>query len=314
MAIRRFLDRFSTILAIVVGAVGLGIMAYPTVADWWNSMHSTYAVANYDEFVASMDPHEYDELFERAREYNESLVETGPNWMIDGEELAAYNRLLDVTGTGMLGYIDIPKIDVSLPIYHGTSDAVLKLGVGHLAGTSLPIGGVGTHASMSGHRGLPSARLFTDLNLLRVGDLFTVTVLNKVCTYEVDQIRIVLPTYLADLDIDPDKDYVTLITCTPYGVNSHRLLVRGHRVGDLEGDLVVLAEAIRIKPVGVAIILLIPVIVIIVIWTFVLDSSQMRHHKERDAAREALRLRRARRQGFVDSDAQMEGEEPRGEE
>lgn len=299
----RILDRLITVVALVMVASGFCIMAYPTVSNWWNSMHSSFLVTDYDEFVAQLDPHEYDELFAAAQEYNERLMQTGPNWWIDGEELAEYYRLLDVMGTGMLGYIDIPKIDVSLPIYHGTSDAVLKIGVGHLAGTSLPIGGLGTHASMSGHRGLPSARLFTDLNLLRVGDLFTITVLNRVYTYEVDQIRIVLPTYLSDLDIDPHQDYVTLITCTPYGVNSHRLLVRGHRVSDLQGDTVVLAEAIRLKPVGVAIILLIPVAIIIFALIFLLDDTNMRHHREMDAIMDQMRMRRARRQGMmVDED------------
>ena len=287
----------STILIIMMGLAGAGLLLYPSFADWWNSMHQSYAIASYDAAVAELDPHEYDEIMAAAEEYNAELTKTGVQWTMTDAQLKRYNSLLDITGTGMMGYIDIPKIDVSLPIYHGTGDAVLQVAIGHIAGTSLPVGGKGTHVSVSGHCGLPSARLFTDLNMLTVGDLFSITVLNREMTYEVDQIRIILPTQLDDLAIDPEKDYVTLITCTPYGINSHRLLVRGHRVGNGMGSVKVLADAVQIRPYLVAILLAVPILVMMFVWLLFSTGHRVRHRRTKNRATEEFKERRTLREG-----------------
>lgn len=291
---RRIANNILTILIVLMGLAGVGLLAYPTFSDWWNSMHQSYAIANYDQAVAELDEHRYDELLSDAEAYNAELAKTGVNWNMSDEQMKRYNSLLDVTGNGMMGYVEIPKIRVTLPVYHGTRDAVLQVAIGHLAGTSLPVGGAATHCSVSGHRGLPSARLFTDIDSLVKGDLFTMTVLDRVMTYEVDQVRIVLPTELNDLAIDPEQDYVTLVTCTPYGINSHRLLVRGHRTkGDLD---VVLAEAVRIEPGTIAVVLAIPILIAVVIWVFVVTNHRARRQRTADAATEEFRRRRAQRQ------------------
>lgn len=291
---RRIINNILTVLIVLMGLVGIGLLAYPTFSDWWNSMHQSYAIANYDQAVAALDEHRYDELIAEAEAYNAELTRTGVNWYMTDEQMMRYNSLLNVTGDGMLGYIEIPKIRISLPIYHGTRDAVLRVAIGHLSGTSLPVGGKGTHCSLSGHRGLPSARLFTDVDSLTKGDLFTITVLDRMITYEVDQVRIVTPVELNDLAIDPEQDYVTLVTCTPYGINSHRLLVRGHRVkGELD---VVLADAVRIEPGTIAIVLAIPILIGVVIWEFVITSHRSRRQRAANEATEEFRHRRARRQ------------------
>ena len=173
------------------------------------------------------------------------------HFKLDEEAYARYESVLDITGTGIMGYVQIPSIHVNLPVYHGTDEAVLQIAAGHIAGSSLPTGGAGTHAVISGHRGLPSARLFTDLDRLVEGDIFMVTVLDRVCTYQIDQIHIVFPEEIADLAIEEGKDYMTLVTCTPYGINTHRMLIRGHRIGTPEsgGSVIVTAEAVRVAPV-----------------------------------------------------------------
>lgn len=223
-----------TILLVLVMLTGAGVMAYPTFADWWNSFHQSRAVASYVETVEKMDTADYDRVLAEAEAYNRHLCETGILWNMTEEEAAEYNRQLKVEGTDIMGYIDIDRVKIHLPIYHGTDEAVLQVAVGHIAGTSLPIGGEGTHCVVSGHRGLPSAKLFTDIDKLVEGDVFTLTVLNHVATYQVDQIVTVLPTELEALAIEPGKDYCTLVTCTPYGINTHRLLIRGHRIPNIE--------------------------------------------------------------------------------
>ncbi|MBR3157826.1 MAG: class C sortase [Atopobiaceae bacterium] len=291
---RRIANNILTVLIVLMGVIGAGLLAYPTFSDWWNSMHQSYAIANYDQAVAELDEHRYDELLAEAEAYNAELAKTGINWNMSEKEMKRYNSLLDVTGNGMMGYVEIPKIRVTLPIYHGTRDAVLQVAIGHLSGTSLPVGGKSTHCSVSGHRGLPSARLFTDIDSLAKGDLFTITVLDRVMTYEVDQVRIVLPAELNDLAIEPDQDYVTLVTCTPYGINSHRLLVRGHRTkGDLD---VVLAEAVRIEPGTIAFFMAIPVLTALVIWVLVITSRRSRRQRAVEEATEEFRRRRAERE------------------
>ncbi len=257
----------STILLVIIFLIGLSLLLYPSFSDYWNSLHQTRAIADYAEKVADLDDNRYQALLEDARRYNESLALKEDRFHISDEETAEYFALLNVSGNGILGYIEIPKIGCSLPIYHGTDEAVLQIAIGHIAGTSLPVGGVGTHSVVSGHRGLPSAKLFTDLDELAVGDEFLIRVLDETLTYEVDQILIVWPYEMEALDIDPEKDYCTLVTCTPYGINSHRLLVRGHRVANQEEakTVRVTADALQIEPVIVAPIVAAPMLFVLLI-------------------------------------------------
>ncbi len=229
----------STIILTVIFLVGLGVMLYPTVSDYWNSFHQTRAIANYDAVVAELDETDYEALFQAAEEYNEKLRGLGAPFSEHEQLSELYYSVLDVAGNGIVGYINIPKINVNLPIYHGTSDSVLNVAAGHLEGSSLPIGGEARHSVLSAHRGLPSAKLFTDLDELEVADIFTITVLNQVLTYEVDQILIVEPTQMEALNVTAGQDYCTLLTCTPYGINSHRMLVRGHRVENIDDRVIV---------------------------------------------------------------------------
>ena len=212
----------------MIGA--LGLIAYPTFSDWWNRMHQSYAVAGYVEQTKDMSGAERKAMLKAAHEYNERLAAKGDRWHMTDAQKREYDETLDVTGTGIMGYVTIPRIKVKLPVYHGTSDGVLQIAAGHLAGTSLPVGGATTHAVVSGHTGLPSARLLTGLDELKKGDTFAFHVLDQTYTYKVDQISVVLPSEISKLNIESGADYATLITCTPYGVNSHRLLVRGHRI------------------------------------------------------------------------------------
>lgn len=227
-------SRSSRLVSILLGLallVGVGLLLYPTVSDVWNSYHQTRAIVSYAEQVTGMDEQALAEVRTAAQEYNAQLAQTVPQeWELSDEQLAVYESQLSLTSAGIMGYVEIPSIDVSLPIYHGTSEAVLQGGVGHLEGSSLPVGGRSTHAVLSGHRGLPSARLFTDLDQLKLGDVFYLNVLGDVLAYEVDQILTVEPDQLDALTIQEGQDLCTLVTCTPYGINSHRLLVRGHRV------------------------------------------------------------------------------------
>jgi len=238
-------DWTSLILFFIV-LIGAGLIAYPTVSDWWNSFHQSRAIATYANIVENTSEEEMEAMLEEAREYNARLINKSNRFMMEEDEIKEYESLLDLSGTGVMGYIQINEIGVNLPVYHGTDEAVLQIAIGHIEGTSLPVGGPGTHAVMSGHRGLPSAKLFTDLDKLVEGSIFTVTVLNQTATYEVDQIRIVLPSELSDLNIVSGEDYCTLVTCTPYGVNTHRMLVRGHRIENVAGDVVITPGAIRI--------------------------------------------------------------------
>ena len=247
----------STIILILVFFVGLSVMLYPTISDYVNQRNQSRAVANYAQDVDTMTDADYSAYFDAADAFN-AQVAANENALFRPDQLSGYNETLDITGTGIMGYITISKIGVELPIYHGTSDSVLQIAAGHLEGTSLPVGGASTHAVISAHRGLPSAKLFTNLDQLEVGDTFTITVLDRVLTYEVDKISIVLPT---------EKDYVTLMTCTPYGINTHRLLVRGRRVEtpDQYKHLRVTAEALKIEPIIVAPIMALPMLLILLI-------------------------------------------------
>ncbi len=259
--------RLSTILLLLIFLIGLSLLLYPTVSDYWNSLHQSRAIAEYAEQVADLDNDLYDALWDNAVAYNEALPDLPDRYSMTEEERAEYEALLNVSGNGIIGYIEIPVIGCSLPIYHGTDDGVLQIAIGHVEGSSLPTGGVGTHCVLSGHRGLPSAKLFTDLDQMAEGDIFLLRVLDETLTYEVDQIRIVEPYELEDLAIDPEKDYCTLVTCTPYGINTHRLLVRGHRVDNQpEARAVrVTADAMQIEPVIVAPLVAAPMLLILLI-------------------------------------------------
>lgn len=226
----------STIINIVltiVLIVGLFLLLYPPFSDYWNKLQQSYVVGEYLESVSSLSEEQCKVLWDSAIEYNQSLLERPNIYTLTQEQQAQYDSTLSLNGSPIMGYIEIPKVNVYLPVYHGTSESVLQIAVGHLDWTSLPTGGASTHCVVSGHRGLSSARLFTDLDQLAVGDYFIMNVLNEVLTYEVDQIRIVLPNETEELLIQADKDLCTLVTCTPYGINSHRLLVRGHRVENI---------------------------------------------------------------------------------
>ena len=258
---------FSTVLLVLVFLVGLGVMLYPTVSDAVNRAHQTRAVTNYADRVETMSHQGFSDWLQKAEAYNEALAED-PEALYLPESLPDYSGTLNVTGTGIMGYLSIPKINVSLPIYHGTDEAVLQIGVGHLEGSSFPIGGESTHAVLSAHRGLPSSRLFTDLDQLEEGDTFEVTVLDRVLTYEIDSISIVLPQEAEGLLVKKREDLVTLMTCTPYGINSHRLLVRGRRI---EGNerihaVTVTSEAVKLDPVVIAPILAAPLLLALLAW------------------------------------------------
>ena len=256
-----------TLLLILILLAGVSLLLYPTVSDYWNSFHQSRAIASYAEQVANIDDAQYEELWDAARDYNQSLLHRPNDFILSDEQQEIYKSLLDIGGNGMMGYIEIPMIDVMLPIYHGTKESVLQIAVGHLDWTSLPVGGAGSHCVLSGHRGLPSARLFTDLDKLKVGDVFMLHVLNEILTYEIDQILIVEPQDTDPLLIEPGKDLCTLITCTPYGINSHRMLVRGHRIESQEEpkDIRITADAVRIEPLMVAPIVAVPILLVLLI-------------------------------------------------
>ncbi len=258
-------NKKSTVLLLLVFALGLSLLLYPTVSDWWNSFHQSQAIASYAQAVADIDEDDYEQYLADARAYNQALPGQENRYRPTDEQTAEYERLLNITGNGIMGYVEIPTIDVTLPIYHGTSESVLQIAIGHIEGSSLPVGGEGTHCVISGHRGLPSARLFTDLDELVIGDVFMLRVLDETLTYEVDQIRVVEPQQLEDLEILPGEDLCTLVTCTPYGVNSHRLLVRGHRVATRADGTRVAADALQIDPMLVAPAVAAPILLVLLV-------------------------------------------------
>lgn len=255
-------NNWTTVFLVLLLLAGVSLLLYPSLSDYWNSMHQTRAIASYAETVSQLDTAQYDEMWKAAQDYNRSLAQRETAFALTDEQKAAYESLLDVSGLGVMGYIEIPEIDCSLPIYHGTEESVLQVAVGHLEWSSLPVGGEGTHCVLSGHRGLPSAKLFTNLDKLAVGDTFLLRVLDEVLTYEVDQILIVEPEQVDALGIVPGEDYCTLVTCTPYGINTHRLLVRGHRVENTPeaARMHVTADATQFDPLLVAPVLAIPVL------------------------------------------------------
>lgn len=264
-------SNFITFLLILMLLAGLSLLLYPTVSNYWNSYHQSRAITAYAEQVDALDADTCTQLWNDAQAYNQSLVGKVGRYDMTAEEQEKYENLLNLSGDGIMGYIEIPSIKCSLPIYHGTDQAILQTAAGHIAGTSLPVGGSGTHCVISGHRGLPSARIFTDLDKMKTGDTFMIRVLDKTLTYEVDQIRIVLPDELDDLEIEEGKDYCTLVTCTPYGINSHRLLVRGHRVENQENtqDTHVTADAVQIEPMIMIPVVVIPVLILVLVFLLI---------------------------------------------
>ena len=280
-----------TLILLLILLIGAGLIAYPSFANWWNSFHQSRAVASYAETVANMNTEEYERIISKAQAYNRKLSRSGILWTLDEDEEKEYKEQLDIATSGIMGYIDIPKIDVMLPIYHGIDESILQVAVGHIPGTSLPVGGKGSHCVVSGHRGLPSARLFTDIDKLVEGDTFTITVLNKTLTYEVDQIRTVLPTDLSDLQIEKGKDYVTLVTCTPYGINTHRLLVRGHRIENADGDASVIADALQIEPIYIAPFIAVPILILLIIGMFIMTGMRTRRRREKRQIYSQMRVK-----------------------
>ena len=271
--------KWSYIILILVFLVGLSLLLYPTVSDWWNSFHHSRAIMNYTQMVANLDNEEYDRILNSAREYNANIARNGIKWTLSDEERAVYDAELNFANNGNMGYITIPSIEVQLPLYHGTAENVLQTSIGHLEGTSLPVGGYTSHCVLSGHRGLPSAKLFTDLDKMVVGDLFMLNILGETFTYEVDQIRIVEPTDLSDLQLVDGKDYCTLVTCTPYGVNTHRLLVRGHRIDNIEEaeTVRVVADGVQIETMYVAPVVAAPMVLFIIVWLIIDDRIKRKY-------------------------------------
>lgn len=257
--------RISTAILILIFLLGLSLLLYPSISDYWNSFRQSRAITEYADQVAELDDGTYEHLLEEARQYNRDLASHQTRSELTNEQWKKYEEQLAVSDSGIIAYIEIPKISCFLPIYHGTDSNILQIAVGHIEWSSLPVGGESTHCVLSGHRGLPSARLFTDLDKLQEGDLFIIRVLDEVLTYEVDQIRTVLPEDTNQLKIVEGMDYCTLITCTPYGINSHRLLVRGHRVENVEeaDEIRVTADALQIDPLIIAPLVAVPMLLLL---------------------------------------------------
>lgn len=259
-------DKTSLILFLVF-LIGLSVMLYPSFSNYWNSKRQTQAVAAYDAAVNRMSDKDYEKYFAEAEAYNQELAGLSDP-LENYEKLPGFANILNITASGVLGYVTIDRIDTQLPVYYGTSEGTLQIGVGLLNGTSFPVGGKGSHAVLSAHRGLPSAELFSRLDEMEEGDTFQITVLNRVLTYEVDQIHIVVPENVKDLAIDPDQDYCTLMTCTPYGINTHRLLVRGVRIEGLGKS--VPADAYQVEPKEVALVITLVFLVLLMLVNFIL--------------------------------------------
>lgn len=270
-----------TILLTMAMAAGVLLLLYPTVSDWWNSFHQSQAIASYVETVEQMAETDYEKLWADARAYNRELAGNAGRWMMTEEEQELYDSLLDVGGNGIMGYVEIPSLHLSLPFYHGVEDSVLQVAAGHIPGTSLPVGGDSTHCVLSGHRGLPSAKLFTDLDQMKAGDLFTLRVLDETLTYEVEKISIILPEEISALEIQEGEDLCTLMTCTPYGINTHRLLVTGRRTDNPKEEVKVAAEAVQIDPFVTASVAAVPLLLLLVLLT-VMGTRRKKHNNDRE--------------------------------
>ncbi len=279
----------STIVLVAIFFIGLCVLLYPTISDFWNEKRQSKAIMNYDELIVDLTPEDFAEYFEKAEDYNRKLRRMNAPMSGYSALEKEYYSTLDINGDGMMGYVTIEKIKVQLPIYHGTSSKVLNSAVGHVEGSSLPIGGENTHAVLSAHRGLPSAKLFTNLDKVEVGDIFTVTILDRTITYQVDQIRVVLPNKTEDLQIQKGEDFCTLVTCTPYGINTHRMLVRGTRIENIEEakKINVITEAYLVDPFIVTPAVAAPMLGGLLIFLMVKSSKEkkLNEAKQREKAK-----------------------------
>ena len=269
-------NKLSNILLILILVAGLSLLVYPSLSDYWNSFTQSKVIVDYTKQIENLDTEKYDRILQEAYAYNESLIDRRNQYLLSEEQKAEYNELLNVSGIGIMGYIEIPAISVTLPVYHGTDDSVLQIAIGHLEWTSLPVGGESTHCVLSGHRGLPSAKLFSDLDKLAVGDVFVLRVLDEVLTYEVDQIHIVEPHETESLLIEEGKDYCTLVTCTPYGINTHRILVRGYRIENAAEakNIRLTSEAAQIDPLIIAPIVAAPILIVLFIMLMIPKNNK----------------------------------------
>lgn len=273
------------IILVVLALSGISLLLYPTVSNYINTLNQSKAISRYNDVVSSFEKEEYDKIISSAMDYNSALSSKPTNFKMSAEEIKRYEKQLSFSDNGVMGFIDIPKLNCSIPIFHGTEEAVLQSGVGHLEWSSLPVGGVSTHCVLSGHRGLPSAKLFSDMDLLNEGDTFTINVLNEVLTYEIDSILIVEPSENKALRIVKGMDYCTLVTCTPYGVNSHRMLVRGHRVSNAENDSTkISSDALLIDYIIVSSFIAIPTLTIFLITLIIktIRASKKSGRKNRE--------------------------------
>jgi len=254
------------IIVPVIFLVGVSILLYPMISQYWNSRVQSQAITDYDKVLSNIDIEDYNSMLEEARIYNQELYNLDFP-LVQYKEIKNYSNIINVNNNSMMGYISIDKIKVELPIYHTTSEAVLNVAVGHFEGTSLPIGGPSTHSVLSAHRGLPSAKLFTNLNKLEIGDTFEITVLNEKITYQVDKITVVEPSDVSELEIEENKDYVTLMTCTPYGINTHRLLVRGARIENIDKkEIIITSEAYQIDKLIVTLVIALPILIALIMY------------------------------------------------
>ena len=272
--------RKTTIIMVLLFFMGLLILLYPSISDFHNQKVQSKSIVDYEALLKNINNDEYEEIFKDADEYNKKLAKL-PNQFFNYKSVKNYKKTLNIDDNGMMGYISIDKIKVELPIYHGTSEDVLSKAVGHIEGSSLPVGGIGTHSVLSAHRGLPSSLLFTNLDKLEIGDVFTITTLNRTLTYQVDKILIVSPKEITSLKIDKNNDYVTLVTCTPYGINTHRLLVRGKRIENIKEKLFVTTEAFKISAFVVTPIVSIPMIITLLISILFKPVTNKRKIKEK---------------------------------
>ena len=275
--------KHKTVIFLTLGfLVGICILLYPAFSDFWNSKTQSRAITDYESVLDNLDENEYSAIFERAHAYNKALYETNYPLM-DYKNVPGYHDTLRITDNDMIGYLKIDRIGVELPIYHGTSDDVLNRGVGHLEGSSLPIGGENTHSIMSAHRGLPSSKLFTDLDRMEIGDTFQIIILDQVLTYQVDFIKVIEPTDVSDLQIIEGGDYCTLFTCTPYGINTHRLLVRGVRIETIKEKPIIYVsnEAFRIEPLLVTPAVAAPMLFVLLIHLLVKYREPPKNKKKK---------------------------------
>ncbi|WP_035790868.1 class C sortase [Butyrivibrio sp. FC2001] len=288
MKSKGFAKQLPNLIFAAVFFVGLGIFLYPSVSNYINTKNQSRTVTDYEDLMSTLTEEDYNTYWQTAQEYNDKLKERGMNFNLSDEELAEYHSVLDPTGTGVMGHIEIEKLGVDLPVYHDVTESVLQVGIGHIPGSSLPAGTTGSHAILSGHRGLPSAKLFSELDQMIEGDTFLLHIMNQTFAYQVDNIQIVLPEETQGLTIYPDQDYVTLVTCTPYGVNTHRMLVRGRRVDyNEETRLIVPADATKFNNLVVAPFIAGPIILVLFIW-FVASTSD-RGKKKKSATVDDLR-------------------------